>query len=239
MKKQAYLSGVLNIYICVCFVFLFVTFLGNKAITVVLQNAPIQRKHCIIIDAGHGYPDGGTTSVTGVLECSLNLQIAEKTDLIMKLLGIQTMMTRTTEESIYTTGNTISQKKISDIRNRVDFVNTTPNAILISIHQNYFTDSQYSGTQLFYADTENSKALAGNIQDAFVKALQPSNNRRPKESTGIYLMEHINCTGVLVECGFLSNPEEDALLKNTSYQNQVAGILAVCASNYLDRLDQS
>ena len=236
MNKRAYLFG---IYFCVCLVFLTLTFLGNMAITVLSQSMPVERKHCVIIDAGHGFPDGGTTSVSGVLECNLNLQIAKKVESIMNLLGVQTVMTRTTEESVYTIGNTIAQKKVSDIRNRVSLVNTTPNSILISIHQNYFTDSQYRGAQLFYADTEESETLASDMQNAFVKALQPSNNRQPKESKGVYLMEHINCTGVLVECGFLSNPEEDALLKNTNYQNQVAGILAVCASNYLDRLEQN
>ena len=157
----------------------------------------------------------------------------------MNLLGIQTLMTRTTEESIYTKGDTIAQKKVSDIRNRVDIVNAKENAILISIHQNYFTDSQYRGTQVFYTDTQESQDLARNMQNAFVKALQPSNNRKPKKTNGVYLMENINCTGVLVECGFLSNPEDDAQLKNTSYQKQVAGILAVCVSNYLDHLNQN
>ena len=239
MKKHSFSSKLIFLYICIGLVVLTITFVGDKAITVASLNTPLVRKHCIVIDAGHGFPDGGTTSVTGVLECSLNLQIAEKSAAIMNLLGVQTFMTRLTEESIYTKGETIAQKKVSDIRNRVDIVNKTKNAILISIHQNYFTDSQYRGTQLFYADTQGSQDLARNIQEAFVKALQPSNNRKTKKSNGVYLLEHINCTGVLVECGFLSNAEEDALLKNASYQKQVAGIIAVCASNYLDRLNEN
>lgn len=239
MKKHSISKKLIILYLCVSFIVLAVTFLGDRAVTVVSLNLPSDQDHCIIIDAGHGYPDGGTTSVTGVLECNLNLQIAEKTEAIMNLLGLRTLMTRTTEESIYTKGDTIAQKKVSDIRNRVNMVNTSEKAILISIHQNYFTDSQYRGTQVFYADTQDSDNLAREIQSAFIKALQPSNNRKAKKSDGVYLMEHINCTGVLVECGFLSNPEEDALLKNTSYQNQVAGILAVCTSNYLDRLEQN
>ncbi len=235
MKKRWISFGVIMTYIGVCLIFIGITYWGNRAITVLSQNAPLKRKHCIIIDAGHGYPDGGTTSVTGVHECSLNLQIAQKTNAVLNLLGIDTLMLRETENSVYTTGNTIGQKKISDIHNRVNTVNTVENAMLISIHQNYFNDSRYSGAQVFYADDGQSKEFAGEVQQNIVKALQPNNHRHPKKSKGVYLMEHIHCTGVLVECGFLSNPEEDALLSDSEYQKKIAGILAISAVNYLDR----
>lgn len=235
MKKQILSTGTLGIYLGICFAIILITFAGNKAITVISQNIPIQRDGCVIVDAGHGYPDGGTTSLTGVAECNLNLQIAKRTEAVLNLLGIPTVMLRETEESIYSSGSTIGQKKISDIHNRVNIANSMDNAILISIHQNYFSDSRYKGAQVFYADTEFSKEFAGVIQNNFVKALQPDNRRLPKKASGIYLMDHINCTGVLVECGFLSNPEEDALLSNSDYQKEIAGILAISAANYLDR----
>ena len=235
MKKRWISYGVIMTYIGVCLIFIGITYWGNRAITVISQNAPLERKNCIIIDAGHGYPDGGTTSVTGVLECSLNLQIAQKTNAVLNLLGIDTLMLRETENSVYTTGNTIGQKKISDIHNRVNTVNAVENAMLISIHQNYFNDSQYRGTQVFYADDGQSKEFAGEVQQNIVKVLQPDNHRHPQKSKGVYLMEHIHCTGILVECGFLSNPEEDALLSDSEYQKKIAGILAISAVNYLDR----
>ena len=235
MKKYAISSRLLAFYIIVCLGVLLITFGGNKTITVISQNAPIDQDHCVIIDAGHGYPDGGATSVSGVLECTLNLQIAQKTEAVLSLLGIHTYMLRETEESIYSSGNSIAQKKISDTRNRVKMVNEVEDGILISIHQNYFSDSQYRGAQVFYSDSESSKQFAGDIQRNFVSALQPDNHRMPKKSTGVYLMEHIDCTAVLVECGFLSNPSEDALLSNQDYQKKIAGILAISAANYLDR----
>lgn len=223
------------VYLFVCIGILGITFLGNKTITTIAQNSPVEREHCVVVDAGHGYPDGGTTSITGVVECDLNLQIAKKTEAVLNLMGIHTLMLRETDESIYSSGDTIGQKKISDIHNRVNIVNSLEDAILISIHQNYFTDSRYSGAQVFYADSESSKQFAGDVQGNFVKALQPQNHRLPKKASGVYLMEHINCTAVLVECGFLSNPEEDALLSDQEYQKKIAGVLAISASNYLDR----
>ena len=235
MKKYAVSGRTLALYIVVCIVVLVITFLGNKTITVISQNAPVERGCCVIVDAGHGYPDGGTTSVTGILECTLNLQIAQKTEAVLNLLGVHTYMLRETEESIYSSGNTIAQKKISDIRNRVKMVNDIDDGILISIHQNYFSDSQYRGAQVFYADSESSRQFAEKIQSNFVTALQPDNHRLPKKSTGVYLMEHIDCTAVLVECGFLSNPSEDALLSDQDYQKKIAGVLAISAANYLDR----
>ena len=236
MKKFAISGRILAFYIVVCLVILVVTFVGNRTITVISQNSPVVQDHCIIIDAGHGYPDGGATSVTGVLECTLNLQIAQKTAAVLNLLGVHTYMLRETEESVYSSGNTIAQKKISDIRNRVRMVNEIDDGILISIHQNYFSDSRYCGAQVFYADSETSKHFASEIQSNFVSALQPDNHRLPKKSAGVYLMEHIDCTAVLVECGFLSNPGEDALLSNQDYQKKIAGVLAISAANYLDRL---
>jgi len=235
MKKHAVSRSMIAIYLCIGLAFITITFLGDKAITVISQNAPVERRYCVIIDAGHGFPDGGTTSVTGILECQLNLQIAKKTEATLNLLGIQTLMLRETEESIYSSGDTIGEKKISDIHNRVNMVNSIENPVLISIHQNYFTDSKYKGAQVFYADSDSSKRLAGDIQENFVKALQPDNHRLPKKSNGVYLMDHINCTAVLVECGFLSNFEEDAMLSNPEYQKEIAGVLAISAANYLDR----
>lgn len=234
MKKRLISKSMITVYFLVCLVFITIIFLGDRAITVLSENAPLERMYCVIIDAGHGYPDGGTTSVSGVLECNLNLQIAKKTEAVLNLLGIQTKMLRETEDSIYSSGNTIGQKKISDIHNRVDMVNAVENAVLISIHQNHFTNSQYRGTQVFYAATQNSKLLADRIQANVKSALQPENNRQTKQSTGVYLMNHIDCTAVLVECGFLSNPEEDALLSDPQYQQQIASILAISAANYLD-----
>ena len=142
-------------------------------------------------------------------------------------------MTRTSDVSIYTTGSTLAQKKVSDLKERVRIVNETGNALLVSIHQNQFSDSRYSGAQVFYAKTAGSKDLGQKLQAELVAALNPDSNRKSKPVSGVYLLENIPCAGVLVECGFLSNPQEEAMLRNTDYQKKLCCVLAAALHQYL------
>lgn len=199
---------------------------GSRAVTVLAENTPIERHHTIVIDAGHGGVDGGATSCTGVLESQFNLQIGKRLNALFQLLGYRTRMIRTEDISVYTKGETIAQKKASDLKERVRIVNETENALLLSIHQNNFSDGQYSGAQVFYADTDGSQRLAEALQAAFVKHLNPESRRREKKSSGVYLMEHIRRPGVLIECGFLSNPEEEARLRSRAYQLKLCAVIA-------------
>lgn len=206
---------------------------GSRAVTVIAESRPIEREHCIVIDPGHGGEDGGATSCTGLVESTYNLGISLRLNDLLHLLGHDTKMTRTTDTSIYTKGETIAQKKASDLKERVRIVNETEHALLISIHQNNFSDSRYSGAQVFYAGTEGSEALAKQLQSAFVSSLNPGSSRKSKKSDGIYLMEHIDCTGVLIECGFLSNAAEEARLRNAEYQKKLCCVIAATVSEYL------
>ncbi len=206
---------------------------GSRAVTVIAENTPIERNHCIIIDPGHGGEDGGATSCTGILESTYNLSISMRLNDVFHLLGYDTKMIRTTDTSIYTKGETIAQKKVSDLRERVRIVNETENALLLSIHQNNYPDSRYSGAQIFYANTAGSETLAKQLQSALVTTLNPGSNRKSKKSSGVYLMEHIDCTGVLIECGFLSNPGEEAKLRDAGYQKQLCCVIAASVSQFL------
>ena len=181
----------------------------------------------------HYWEDGGATSCTGLVESTYNLDISLRLNDLLHLLGHDTQMTRTTDISIYTKGGTIAQKKASDLKERVRIVNETENALLISIHQNNFSDSRYSGAQVFYAGTEGSAALAKQLQSALVAALNPGSSRKSKIGDGIYLMEHIDCPGVLIECGFLSNAAEEARLRNAEYQKKLCCVIAATVSEYL------
>lgn len=200
--------------------------LGSRAVTVIAQNLPPEREHCFIIDPGHGGVDGGATSCTGKLESAFNLEISLRLRDLMHFLGYQTRMIRTSDISVYTAGETIAQKKISDLKERVRLCNETDGAILLSIHQNTFPDSRYSGAQVFYADSDSSDLLAQKLQTALGK-------RSAKKAEGIYLMEHISCPGVLIECGFLSNYEEEAKLRNPEYQKQLACVIAATAAEFV------
>ena len=206
---------------------------GSKAVTIISEHMPVEREHCIIIDAGHGGEDGGATSCTGKLESSFNLEISLRLNDLLHLLGYDTAMIRTEDVSIYTKGETIAQKKVSDLKERVRIVNKTENALLISIHQNTYPESRYSGAQVFYAKNDNSQLLAKELQSAFTSTVNQGSNRKSKKAEGIYLMEHITCTGVLVECGFLSNPEEEAKLRSEEYQKQICCVIAATVSSFL------
>ena len=183
------------------------------------------------MDAGHGGIDGGTTSCTGILESTLNLEIAQRLDGVLRLLGYETIMTRTTADSIATEGDTIRAQKVSDLKNRVSIVDGAGNAILLSIHQNYYPQSQYYGPQVFY--TDSAKELAATVQ-AGLNALTPAKKRDSKKSSGVYLMDHISAPGLLIECGFLSNPSEEAKLRQADYQKKLCCVIACTAAQYIE-----
>lgn len=209
---------------------------GSNAVTVAAQNKPVHRSHCIVIDAGHGGIDGGATSCTGVLESQLNLDIALRINDLFCFLGYDTVMIRTTDESVYTEGSTIAAQKISDLKERVRITNETPGAVLISIHQNTFSDSRYHGAQVFYAATQGSDRLAKQMQRDLVSCLDPDSNRKSKKAEHVYFMQHIDCPGVLIECGFLSNPTEEAKLRDAAYQKKLSAVIAGSCSLFLSEL---
>lgn len=206
---------------------------GEHAVQAFSEESGFQTKWCIILDAGHGGEDGGATSCTGVLESGINLEITLRLRDLLHLLGRETRMIRTSDISVYTKGGTIAQKKMSDLKERVRIVNTTPHAVLLSIHQNNFSDSRYSGAQVFYADTQGSERLAKELQSSLISSLNKGSNRKCKQCDGVYLMEHISCPGILVECGFLSNPAEEARLRSPDYQRKLCCVIAATVSSFL------
>lgn len=215
------------------FCLLLAVHLGNRAVTVLSENQKPERGHCIIIDPGHGGEDGGAVSVSGRPESQYNLEISLRLKDLLQLLGYETALTRSSDISIYTKGETLAQKKASDLKERVRLTEAAENPLLLSIHQNHFPDSRYSGPQVFYAATENSELLARNLQEALVASLAPGSSRKAKKSSGIYLMDHISCPAVLIECGFLSHFGEEASLRDPEYQKKLSGVIATAVSGYL------
>lgn len=234
MRYLFYIKKFWPLYLLTAIICIAATKGADKALTVIAENTPIVRNCTIIIDAGHGGEDGGAISCTGTAESQINLQIALKLRDLCHILGYRTLMIRTTDESVNTEGNTIAAKKISDLKQRVRIVNKTQDAILISIHQNIFPESRYHGAQVFYNQIPGAKDLANCIQSIFVSTLNPGSNRQCKRADGVYLMQNIQRIGVLVECGFLSNPEEEALLRQTQYQQHICCVIAASLSAYLN-----
>ena len=188
----------------------------------------------IVIDAGHGGEDGGALSDSGDRESDLNLAISLKLEQLLAFCGMKTQMIRENDVSVYTSGDTVTERKVSDLKNRVALVNAAGPAILISIHQNQFAQSKYSGAQVFYAGTDGSKELAGMTQLLLRQTIDPDNRREIKRADTVFLMEKIKCTGILVECGFLSNQQEAALLRQGPYQTKIICAIGSALAQFLE-----
>ena len=179
----------------------------------------------IVIDAGHGGEDGGAVSESGLIEKNVNLSIALKLQKFFTQSGFKVKMIRTDDYAVYSDdASTLRDKKVSDIHNRAKLCNDNPNNILISIHQNKFEQSKYKGTQVFYSGNNSlSNPLAECIRTSVKGLLQHDNNRLCKlTDDSVYILKNATVPAVLVECGFLSNPQEAELLSTLEYQNRMA-----------------
>lgn len=207
-----------------CFILLlFVTAEKNSRMISAPVSQPKERIY--IIDAGHGGADGGAVGVNNTVEKEINLSIALKLNEIMQSFGFKTVLTR--REDIMTCDeglHTLREKKVSDIHNRLNLLESTENAVLISIHQNSYPGKTSFGTQVFYSPgNEQSEILAQCVQSTVIDMLQKDNKRKIKKAgTDIYLLYHAKSPAVLVECGFITNPSDCEKLKKEEYQNEIA-----------------
>lgn len=192
--------------------------------------------HTIILDAGHGSPDGGATGEDGSVESDLNLSIVLKLQNLLESSNCTVILTRSDENGIYEAdSSTIRQKKISDMKNRVDIANNSNAEMFVSVHMNKLEQTQYSGWQTFYKNQdEDSKKIAETVQLSLNNFLKKENSRTIKSISGIYLTKNVDIPLVLVECGFLSNVEENKLLQTDSYQNELAWSIYIGIMDYLN-----
>lgn len=218
---------ILLLALCLC-VLAGVNWLGGRRSVPVAAATELRGKWTLILDAGHGGEDGGASTSSGTRESDINLAIVLKTQALMAFLGDEPQLTRDRDASLHSGGaETLRQKKVSDLKNRVALVESIPNALLISVHQNHFTDPRYSGSQVFFNDGDWNRCWGERTQEIFRKMLDAGNDRKAKPMPdSIYLFDHVSCPAILVECGFLSNGEEAALLSTEAYQKKVAVALA-------------
>ncbi len=196
-------------------------------------------EYTIVLDAGHGGEDGGASSASGTLEKDLNLAIVMSLRDLLVAGGARVVLTRTDDTLLYDkTVDYHGRKKALDLATRRKIAEETPNAVFISIHMNAFPQTQYRGLQVWYSQNNPaSLSLAESIQRLTSEQLQPENTRRAKAATSsIYLLHHLTCPAILVECGFLSNPEEAVLLKTEEYQEQLAFLLFLAISQELTKI---
>lgn len=193
------------------------------------QHGAYQPASIVVIDPGHGGEDGGAVAGDGTVESGLNLEIAQRLNAVLLFLGQETEMTRTEDISIYSAGaETLRQKKVSDLENRVALVNGLDNAVLISIHQNSLPGSPKThGAQVFYNRVEFADVLAAAAQERLNQGVNAGNGKTPKLiSDSIYLMKKVTVPAIIVECGFLSSQEDTAVLQTPAYQLRLAAAIA-------------
>ena len=191
--------------------------------TIATMSVPVTNR-TIIIDAGHGGEDGGAVSSNGVSEAQINLSIALKIQKLLEQSGATVILTRSDDNAIYDIDSkTLRQKKNSDLKNRVKIGNTSTADLFISIHLNKIEQSQYYGWQTFFKDgNEQGKKLATCIQNNLNESIQKENKRTPLKISNIYIIKNVEIPTTIVECGFLSNPEEEKQLQTDEYQNKLA-----------------
>ena len=179
----------------------------------------------LILKCGKKHPsDEGAESSNGITEAQINLKIALKLQNLLEQSGCTVILTRSDDNGIYDLDkNTIKEKKISDIKNRVKIGNESSADMFISIHLNKISESQYYGWQCFYKNNdENSKRLANTLQATLNETIEKTNDRVALPIKDIYIVEHVEIPISIVECGFLSNPEEEKQLQEDEYQNKLA-----------------
>lgn len=181
----------------------------------------------------------GAVGFTGTTEQAINLEIVLKLQELIEQSGAKVILTRSDENGIYSADSTsIRNKKISDIKNREAIVDDSSADIFVSIHLNKYEDSKYRGWQTFYqSKIDNSKTLATSIQNELNNNINQDNTRVPMAIKGVYLMEHIEVPGVVVECGFISNPEEEQELKQETHQSKLAWGIYTGIQKYFQEID--
>ena len=189
----------------------------------------------LVVDAGHGGEDGGAVAPDGTLESEINLDIALRLEALARFWGVKTRMTRRTECIEYpASAQTLAARKKADQNARLELINNTPGAVLISIHQNNYPAAAPHGIQVFYGAEAHSSALAELMQSNLTQTLCPDNRRIAEPiDGGIYLMRNAGCTAVLVECGFLSHPAELDKLRTDAYRTELAAVMLASYLQYI------
>lgn len=222
MRSMRVLAGM---GVCIC------------ALCAVLDGGPAELAHrvsgasaqqqTLVLDAGHGGFDGGAVGAGGTSEQDINLCITRRVRDLAGLFGVPCVLTRDSAQALdYQPDRTVRENKVADIRAREAICRAVPDPVFVSIHLNKFEQPQYFGAQVFYSPHHPlSRTLAEQLQAAFLQGVPNGNTRRARPAAGtIYLMQHLTCPAVVVECGFLSNPQEEIALGQPEYQTQ----LAVC-----------
>ncbi len=218
-----------------CLMMLFTKGNPGEELDMVFSDKENEAERVIVIDAGHGGADPGKVGESGALEKDINLSIAGKLRKRLEQNGFRVVMTRESDEGLYS--ENARNKKREDMEARVRVISEAEPDFVVSIHQNSFPDASCKGAQLFYyKDSEDSKKLAEVLQKKFSEVLKDGNTRQAKANGDYYLLRKTACPIVIAECGFLSNASEEALLLSDAYQEKVAEALCLGILQYRSEL---
>ncbi len=237
MKKTVFIYVITVIIASICLIAAAIGFGVLSPPKALNTSADGYKYSTVIIDAGHGGEDGGTSSASGLVEKDINLELAFILKEKLEAKGVHVILTRDTDRLLYDrNADYQGRKKKLDMAARLEIINNTEDCIFISLHMNAFSDSRYSGLQVWYSDQNpNSQSLANIIQSDIKTNLQPNNNRKTKSAgTSIYLLSNSSCPAVLVECGFLSNAAEAKLFESAEYKDALAGQLCDSVIQFLE-----
>lgn len=203
-----------------------------------LETGSHGKQHTIVIDCGHGGIDPGKVGIDGSYEKDINLSIGLLLRDILEQKHCKVIMTRDSDTGLYQEGD--ANKKVADLRRRVEVMNQEDVDVVLSIHQNSFTGESSRGAQVFfYSGSEKGEELAKILQDALIQSVDQENHRQAKANTDYYVLRNTRNTTVIAECGFLSNAEEAKKLQEKTYQRQIAWAIAQGTIAFLEKQAES
>lgn len=227
MKQRLELLMSIVILVCACI-------LAKTSAIYVTGRQVAKQKDCIVVDVGHGGFDSGKIGVNGELEKDINLQVALKLKKTLEDMGMSVIMTREDDQGLY--DENASNKKAQDLQRRCELINQEKPLMTISIHQNSYTSPEIKGAQVFYYTTSSkSQKLAEILQKTLIEQVDPQNHREAKANDSYYLLKKTDSVIVIVECGFLSNPQEAEKLSDEEYQQKMADAICAGINKYLGR----
>lgn len=227
MKQRLELLMSVLVLICACV-------LAKKGSVYVTGRQVTEQKECIVVDVGHGGFDSGKIGIHGELEKNVNLQIALKLKKILEDDGMSVIMTREDDQGLY--DENASNKKVQDLQRRCDLINDKKPTLTVSIHQNSYTSPEIKGAQVFYYTTSiESKKLAEIMQASLIDNVDPDNHREAKSNDSYYILKKTSSPIIIVECGFLSNPEEAEKLSDEAYQQKISEAIRIGIHEYLGK----
>ena len=208
-------------------------FLAQNGAKLVQSSKAKSTTLCIVIDAGHGGIDPGKIGINNALEKDINLEIALKLKQKLEAAGIKIVMTRTDDTGLYSESST--NKKVEDMQERCKLIAESEPVFTVSIHQNSYVTEDIKGAQVFYyGQSEVGKELAETLQESLISLVDPDNHRQAKANESYYLLKKTTSPTVIVECGFLSNSEEAALLVTSDYQDTLVDAICQGIFTYLE-----